>query len=178
MPSFVRIAALSVGLYALATAAPASAFTITFDEAGNCTGCTGFAYTTDPSGTFSGKVLIYDLPSAVTFGQANIQDSNGTISDTLYFFPNQQGLSTEMIFYSYDTNGLLADVGTTDLFPTARIGGTEDANGVFLYNPGNIFNGVSGVSAVPLPGALPLFATGLAGLGLLGWRRKRKANAA
>ena len=30
------------------------------------------------------------------------------------------------------------------------------------------------VSAVPLPGALPLFATGLAGLGLLGWRRKRK----
>jgi hypothetical protein len=29
--------------------------------------------------------------------------------------------------------------------------------------------------AVPLPGALPLFATGLAGLGLLGWRRKKKA---
>jgi hypothetical protein len=28
-------------------------------------------------------------------------------------------------------------------------------------------------SAVPLPAALPLFATGLAGLGLLGWRRKK-----
>jgi hypothetical protein len=27
---------------------------------------------------------------------------------------------------------------------------------------------------VPLPGALPLFATGLGALGLLGWRRKRK----
>jgi hypothetical protein len=26
----------------------------------------------------------------------------------------------------------------------------------------------------PIPGALPLFATGLGGLGLLGWRRKRK----
>ena len=34
------------------------------------------------------------------------------------------------------------------------------------------------VSAIPIPGALPLFATGLAGLGLLGWRRKKKATAA
>jgi hypothetical protein len=30
----------------------------------------------------------------------------------------------------------------------------------------------------PVPAALPLFATGLGGLGLLGWRRKRKAQAA
>jgi hypothetical protein len=30
----------------------------------------------------------------------------------------------------------------------------------------------------PLPAALPLFATGLGALGLLGWRRKRKAVAA
>jgi hypothetical protein len=30
-------------------------------------------------------------------------------------------------------------------------------------------------TAVPLPAALPLFATGLGALGLLGWRRKRKA---
>jgi hypothetical protein len=35
----------------------------------------------------------------------------------------------------------------------------------------------TGVSAVPLPAALPLFATGLGALGLLGWRRKRKAAA-
>ena len=30
--------------------------------------------------------------------------------------------------------------------------------------------------AFPLPAALPLFATALAGMGLLGWRRKRKAS--
>jgi hypothetical protein len=29
-------------------------------------------------------------------------------------------------------------------------------------------------AATPLPAALPLFATGLGALGLLGWRRKRK----
>ena len=33
------------------------------------------------------------------------------------------------------------------------------------------------VSGTPLPAALPLFASGLGALGLLGWRRKRKATA-
>jgi MYXO-CTERM domain-containing protein len=33
------------------------------------------------------------------------------------------------------------------------------------------------VAETPLPTALPLFATGLAVLGLLGWRRRRKATA-
>jgi len=33
-------------------------------------------------------------------------------------------------------------------------------------------------AATPLPAALPLFATGLGALGLLGWRRKRKNAAA
>jgi hypothetical protein len=36
----------------------------------------------------------------------------------------------------------------------------------------------TGVSATPLPAALPLFASGLGAMGLLGWRRKRKAAAA
>jgi hypothetical protein len=33
------------------------------------------------------------------------------------------------------------------------------------------------LNPVPLPAALPLFATGLGALGLLGWRRKKKAAA-
>jgi hypothetical protein len=39
------------------------------------------------------------------------------------------------------------------------------------------FNDVTTSNETPLPAALPLFATGIGGLGLLGWRRKRKATA-
>lgn len=38
-------------------------------------------------------------------------------------------------------------------------------------------NGVAAASATPIPAALPLFATGLGALGLIGWRRKRKVAA-
>ena len=46
--------------------------------------------------------------------------------------------------------------------------------------PNGFFADASGASVVatPLPAALPLFATGLGALGLLGWWRKRKAAAA
>jgi hypothetical protein len=33
------------------------------------------------------------------------------------------------------------------------------------------------LTPTPLPAALPLFVTGIGGLGLLGWRRKRKSVA-
>jgi hypothetical protein len=44
-----------------------------------------------------------------------------------------------------------------------------DASGRMTFSPVT--------SPTPLPAALPLFATGLGALGLLGWRRKRKARA-
>jgi len=49
--------------------------------------------------------------------------------------------------------------------------------GVFAESlPGAVTLPVATFSATtPLPAALPLFATGLAGLGLLGWRRKKAA---
>ena len=46
-------------------------------------------------------------------------------------------------------------------------------------SPRDVFESFTGtVTPTPLPATLPLLITGLGGLGLLGWRRKRKAQAA
>jgi hypothetical protein len=54
---------------------------------------------------------------------------------------------------------------------------------IFTGGPGTVDYTISislpdGAYVTPLPAALPLFATGLGVLGLLGWRRKRNAAAA
>jgi hypothetical protein len=56
-----------------------------------------------------------------------------------------------------------------------RVGTDVTGQGIFPFNAS--FS-LTGVSTVPLPGSLPLFATSLGALGLLGWRRKRKNAAA
>jgi hypothetical protein len=49
--------------------------------------------------------------------------------------------------------------------------------GYEFYNPLS-WAGAADPITTPIPAALPLFATGLGAMGLLGWRRKRKAQAA
>jgi hypothetical protein len=63
----------------------------------------------------------------------------------------------------YDPRGLL--------FPNSTTLWVNDADA-------GIFSAVSSdFTPTPVPAALPLFATAIGGLGLLGWRRKRKAQA-
>jgi hypothetical protein len=75
-----------------------------------------------------------------------------------------------------------------DLLPTSAAMPTNSALTSVSIGPGTYdlwYAAVNGLpeilqassTAVPLPAALPLFASGLVGLGLLGWRRKRKAAA-
>ena len=76
---------------------------------------------------------------------------NSAVAGTFTFSPTFQ--------FDYDTNFFGTLLHTT-------IGPVTDEITV------NVSSGTT-----PLPAALPLFATGLGGLGLLGWRRKRKAQA-
>ena len=60
-------------------------------------------------------------------------------------------------------------------------GGNNGSPNTLYFTDG--INGETGglfgaINPVPLPGALPLFATGLGALGLLGWRKRRKAHSA
>ena len=63
--------------------------------------------------------------------------------------------------------GGMGDPSTDDGYDRLRDFGYALTPGTWTVSP-------TPTAAVPLPAALPLFATGLGVMGLLGWRRKRK----
>jgi len=78
----------------------------------------------------------------------------------------------------FDNNGPLFDFGNGIVGNIYSAGSTfyfSVTNPSSLYNPGDV--GTVAVSETPLPAALPLFASGLGALGLLGWRSRRRAAA-
>jgi hypothetical protein len=80
---------------------------------------------------------------------------------------------------SFRPNGCSSNCqASVNIDPTITIDPDDPnaANVMLTFSPG-IDNSEDG-SATPLPATFPLFATGFAGLGLLGWRRKRKNAAA
>jgi len=118
--------------------------------------------------TFSGDWVTAGLvPTSGVIGFAEI----GLI-------PSLQGLS-DILTFAYTVSALGGHLTGTfasgDGLPLP-VGATVVSEGTpFAFNNGNITaSAVSDVNVIPLPAALPLFATGLGVLGLLGWRRKRK----
>lgn len=125
--------------------------------------------------TFVGQFLTGGALVPPTSGTIAFVEAGGGISDILTFNYTGGGAG-EMAtlvgsFVSdLDPRSLVAPPGATLVSESTR----------FTFDNTNITaSAVSDVEAVvtPLPAALPLFATGLGALGLLGWHRKKKAAA-
>ena len=99
------------------------------------------------------------------------------VTGSQYTSPNKTGLLYEVNFSNPS-----GDFGYIDFIVLNDKSDPLIGHPVILLDQGE-FNTPSGfipfgltgyIQATPLPAALPLFATALGGLGLLGWRRKRK----
>ena len=125
-----------------------------------------------------------NIANALAFGPDGLlYAANGTggifAIDVLTGDANRIALSINIAnALAFGPDGLLyAGVGSNGIFSI------DISTGATIPLPSSIniadalaFSSVAS-TVIPLPAAFPLFATALAGMGLLGWRRKRKATA-
>ncbi len=184
---FIKLAgsvAFAIALVAGAAiiAVPANASTIdwtlsgvTFDDTGTASG----TFSTDST---TGNLIAYNITTTLgTTLSGYVYDSTTSgIYGNNVFDPTSFLITGNNSFVPYINLAFVNPLTSPGVYPLVPF----DFN-VFVgsYECDNCFQiryVVSGeaVSSVPLPAALPLFATGLGALGLLGWRRKRKAAAA
>jgi len=126
----------------------------------------------DPDWTFTlpinGTLTVVD--GAASGDQFNVTDFGVSLGDT--------SVPTSGSNCGNDITACLSDSDISKgMF--AITAGPHAINGTVIQSavqglPGGAF---FDVSEVPAPAALPLFASGLGALGLLGWRRKRRAQA-
>jgi hypothetical protein len=174
----VLVFVAAASLLAPSTAATAAPVTVdsTFTFTGNCTiDCTGTAHATlvlsdyalGSSFTSSNFVSLTYQSNFMSFSVTPTQDTilsttNGTFTPPL---PGAEGV---FIAWQVPGNSLVM------ILQTFTSGSWCADTALQCSDAGN--NAVW--TETPLPAALPLFATGLGALGLLGWRRKRKAKVA
>jgi len=104
-----------------------------------------------------GNDLVFNFSSSDTSQDFDLH--NGSVAGVLFADAHDSG----------NSNGLI-EVGTTTV---NQISGNPQGLTFDLVPVTDTI----GIAETPLPAALPLFATGLGAMGLLGWRRKRSVQA-
>jgi hypothetical protein len=98
-----------------------------------------------------------------------------------------QGQSASPFFVAEGLeNSVFVSYDLASAFPLTTGTVEQTAGSLYFTSLGDlVFSDITSMSfeavipgATPLPGAMPLFATGLSALGFLGWRRKKKATTA
>jgi hypothetical protein len=85
---------------------------------------------------------------------------------------NQYQANVTLILATFDPATCNGDFKCEFLLGTPRAGGLENA----LDVKNSSFAATATAAEVPLPAALPLFATGIGALGALAWRRQRRTK--
>jgi hypothetical protein len=154
---------------------------------------TGFSNATSPIVTVTSFPITFGLncSSCSIFDSIDVTTFNAT-SFTYDETPSNGEQASRALTFTTTIPGFFNNFAITNdtfnnggIIATVSLGGMELqlnwTGGLVTPSQENIFSATFAggtPSQVPLPAALPLFATGLAGLGLLGWRRKKKATAA
>jgi hypothetical protein len=165
--SVAVLTALALAGISIAATTPAHAVTWNWTISGH--GETGSGTLTTSSETCSGGCAI-DTFIGLLNGQSitGLNDSYQSPSNLLYY-PASSPFQIDQGGTAFDFAGgpgiiyLFRD--SFDFFYSSRTG-----------NVGPISFDATPVPTTPLPTTLPLFATGLGALGLLGWRRKRETS--
>jgi hypothetical protein len=200
-PRNVFIAAVACAILGGASPASAAAISTTFNFVafGTFTANTGDVTTattitngapnevstiiSDNTGLVSGQAVTITNPTPVTLGAAFTK----TFTTALGTFT--ENLTVTLVSPAAASLGISASGTITE---TTLISGSLLTSAPVFYSAAYTQNGGPGAqinasfndsttappSGTPLPAALPLFATGLGAMGLLGWRRKRKKAAA
>lgn len=194
--AFIRSPRLKSGLISLAAAVAAALFSIspaaaiTYQYTGNdfaYVAYGGLIWTTSDSLTgiivlsapFGNNSTGYVTPTYFSFSDGVETLTSSNASGTFAFNTDALGdiVSWDVRIEEVTPQGNIDFRSITDSLPTYDLisNWILDASGTSAdsYDPGS-WAVVNDVSITPLPASLPLFASGLGGLGLLHWRRKRK----
>jgi hypothetical protein len=122
---------------------------------------------------FNGIIAPPTIPSSIPISQGSPSIVVPLIWNPPGVFLNVDFLLSDPVNGFY-TDGTVGVGGAEDLLiPHQCIGGAGIlCNSVFNFN-----GTLTSVSLTPIPTTLPLFAVGLGAFSLLGWRRKRRAQA-
>jgi hypothetical protein len=172
-------------------AAPVKATTIyQFDT--SVSGTVAVAGEVDVSVSGSTATFMVSLPTGYTFTQLAFDLTGGTVGAGAYTIdPNANANYNKgklwPNFGPFNTT-LSGSFSNTLTFTVSDFAGlfnvTVSGAPIWFVAAGVTNGGTSGIIAAdsvattPLPAALPLFASGLGTLGVLGWRRKKKAQRA
>jgi hypothetical protein len=130
----------------------------------------------EPLGISVGPQTITPLSFSFSDGVQTITNNNVASFGFIDFVTNSSGVIVSWYVYLFGVDGgeiLTANSPLYNVYEDFVAGG--GGSSWYAYN--SSAPGTWSVTTTPIPAALPLFASGLGVLGLLGWRRKRKAAA-